>query len=137
RISPHLRRGPGEPVDEEIEAFYGRLLAVLRRPVVRHGRWQLLECRPAWDGNESVDGFVAFSWEGDGERLLVAVNYAPHRGQCFVRLPFAELDRRRWRLQDLIGSATYERDGDDLAGRGLYLDEPAWQASVFSMVPEA
>jgi hypothetical protein len=134
RISPHLVRGPDEPLDAELHGFYERLLAVLRRDVVRNGRWQLLECVPAWEGNPSMDGFVAFAWEGgNGERLLVAVNHAPHQSQCFVRLPFPDLAARAWRLQDLVGPAAYERDGQDLATRGLYLDAVPWQASVFSM----
>jgi hypothetical protein len=29
--------------------------------------------------------------------------------------------------------ATYVREGNDLQARGLYLDEPAWQAQVFSV----
>jgi hypothetical protein len=136
RVSPHLGRGPVEPVDQELESFYERLLAVLRRPAVRDGRWQLLECAPAWDGNGSWDDFVAFAWEGgDGQRLVVAVNHVAHQGQCYVRLPLADLAGRRWRLQDEIGSATYDRDGDDLLSRGLYLDAAAWQASVFSLQP--
>ena len=50
RISPHLVRGPDEPIDEKLKQFYDRLLAVLRHPIVRDGQWQLLECTPAWDG---------------------------------------------------------------------------------------
>ena len=51
----------------------------------------LLDCVPAWDGNETWDGFIAFAWQGPaGERLLVAVNFAPHQSQCWVRLLFAE-----------------------------------------------
>ena len=65
-------------------------------PVVRDGQWQLLECVPAWDGNWTYDCFVAFAWQGpDGERLLVAVNYAPNQSQCRVRLPFAIWAERR------------------------------------------
>ena len=57
RISPHLVRGPEEPVDKKLEQFYDRLLSVLRNPVVRNGDWQLLECVPAWDGNWTWDCF--------------------------------------------------------------------------------
>jgi alpha amylase-like protein len=136
RISPHLVRAPEEPVDAELRAFYDRLLAVLRRPVVRDGRWQLLECAPAWDGNGSSDDFVAFAWEGrDRERLVVAVNHAPQQGQCYVKLPFADLAGKKWRLQDELGSASYDRDGDALQLAGLYLDEPGWRACVFSLQP--
>jgi glycosidase len=47
RISPHLSRRPDELVDVELAQFYDRLLAVLRQPLLREGRWQLLECIPA------------------------------------------------------------------------------------------
>ena len=134
RISPHLGRGPDEPADPTVQAFYERLLGVLRQAVVRQGQWQLLECVPAWDGNGSSDAFIASAWQGpDGERLLVAVNYADHPSQCCVRLPFADLGGRLWRLADLLGDACFERAGDDLQSRGLYLDVPPWQAHVFAM----
>ena len=134
RISPHLVRGPEEPIDQRLEQFYDRLLAVLRQPVVRDGDWQLLDCTPAWDGNWTSDGFLAFAWQNAaGERLLVTVNYAPNQGQCYVRLPFSDLANRRWQLHDVIRDVTYDRDGSDLAARGLYLDEPPWQCHAFTM----
>jgi hypothetical protein len=134
RISPHLVRAPLERVDEMLERFYDSLLAVLRRPGVRDGKWSLLECAPAWDGNWTWDCFLAFSWQGSGgERLLVTVNYAPNQSQCYVRLPFADLGNSHWRLEDLIGDARYDREGNELQARGLYLDEPPWRAHVFSL----
>ena len=134
RISPHLVRGPEESIDQRLEQFYERLLAVLRQPAVRDGTWQLLDCTPAWDGNWTHDGFVVFAWRGaGGERLLVTVNYAPHNSQCYVQLPFADLGNRGWRLHDMIGDATYDRDGSDLQRRGLYLDEPPWRCRAFTV----
>jgi hypothetical protein len=134
RISPHLVRGPQEAIDPRLEQFYDRLLAVLRRPVVRDGEWQLLDCTAAWEGNWTWDCFVSFAWRGTGdERLLVTVNYAPNQSQCYVRLPFADLGSSRWVLADVIGDAAHEREGNDLRTRGLYLDEPPWRAHVFSL----
>jgi hypothetical protein len=134
RISPHLVRGPEEPVDERVKKFYDRLLSVLRHDVVRNGEWQLLECLPAWDGNWTWDCFLAFAWQGAGhERLVVTVNYAPNQSQCHVRLPFAGLANSQWQLKDLLGEATYDWDGNDLQARGLYLDEPPWSARVFAL----
>jgi hypothetical protein len=132
RISPHLCRAPKEPIDQELNQFYQRLLAVLRQPAVRQGEWQLLGCTPAWENNWTWDCFLAFAWQGPGgDRLLVTVNYAPNQSQCYVLLPFTDLGNGKWRLDDLIGNAAYERDGSDLQSRGLYLDEPPWRASVF------
>jgi hypothetical protein len=133
RISPHLGRAPDEPVDLKLEEFYGRLLSILREPLVRQGEWQLLDCESAWDGNWTWDCFLAFAWEApDGERLLVVVNFAPNQSQCYVRLPFADLAGKHWTLQDLLGAAIYHRNGDELQSRGLYLDVAPWQRHVFS-----
>jgi len=133
RISPHLCRGPAEPADQRLQQFYDRLLAVLRQPVVREGQWQLLECRPAREGNRTWDCFLAFAWQGPDSRLLVTVNFAPNQSQCYVRLPFADLDGRQWRLEDQIEGVVYDRDGSDLRSRGMYLDVPPWQAAVFAL----
>jgi hypothetical protein len=123
-----------EPVNEALKNFYARLLDVLRQPVVHNGEWQLLECAPAWDGNGSSDALIAFAWhDARDARLLVAVNYAAHPSQCYVRLPFSGLANRRWRLRDLLGDAVYERDGNDLESRGLYLDVPPWRCHVFEL----
>ncbi len=133
RVSMHLGRRPAEVADEGVRQFYGRLLECLKRPAVRDGRWRLLECRPAWAGNPTADQFLAFAWDAAGERLLVVVNYGPAPGQCYVRLPWSDLGGARARLRDRLGEAVYERDGDELAERGLYLDVPAWQPHVFDV----
>lgn len=134
RVSPHLVRAPQEPVEPRLEQFYDRLLAVLRLPSVRGGSWHLLDCVPAWEGNWTWDCVVAFSWEGpDDQRLLVAVNFAPNQSQCYVRLRLDDLGTGQFQLQDLMGDATYLREGGDLRIRGLYLDLPPWRAHVFAL----
>lgn len=134
RISPHLVRAPLEPPDQALQQFYDRLLSVLRLPAVREGQWQLLECAPAWDGNWTWDGFLAFGWRGPGgERVLVTVNYAGNQGQCYVRLPFSELAGRSVRFKDLMGPASYDRSGNDVVSGGLYLDVASWSYHVFEI----
>ncbi len=134
RISPHLVRGPAEPDDSVLSYFYERLSAVVRRPETREGRWRLLECRPAGDGNGSWNHFLAFAWEGPkDERLLAVVNYAPTQSQCFVPLPFIALGGHGVRLHDLMSPACYDRAGDELLNRGLFLDLPPWGFHVFQI----
>lgn len=134
RVSPHLCRRPDEPVDADLASFYTKLLDMLRRPLPREGNWRLLECAPAWEGNWTNDCFVSFAWESStGERLVIAVNYAPHASQCYVRLPFEDLATGEWRLEDLLSADGYTRGGEELASRGLYLDVPAWRPHVFQV----
>jgi glycosidase len=134
RACNHLRRRAAETADPEMESFYARLFAWMRLPEVRDGAWRLLDCQPAWEGNPTWERFLTFSWEAPGRRMLVAVNYGPTQGQCYVRLPWSDLEGQSVTLRDLMNPATrYERDGGDLARRGLYLDLPAWGHHVFSV----
>jgi hypothetical protein len=133
--SIHLARRRAEPVDASILAFYEQLLECLKRPQLRGGRWELCSCRPAWEGNSTADQFVAFGWQpGPGPRLLAAVNFGPTRGQCYVGAPWPELRGRRVLLSDLLSAARYERDGDEFATRGLYLDLAAWGYHLFEVM---
>ena len=134
RVSPHLVRAPLEPIDRRLKQFYDRLLAVLGRSPTRDGEWRLLDCRPAWDGNWTMDCFIAWWWEGGNhQRQLLTVNYAPNQSQCYISLPWYDLPGRAIRFTDLTGPATYDREGDDLRSSGLYLDLAAWQYHVFEV----
>jgi glycosidase len=134
RISPHLVRAPQEPIDEEIKSFYPQLLSLLKNSIFRDGNWQLLESVPAWEGNGTWDSFIVFAWTGNsGEHMLIAVNYSPHDGQCYARLPFPELAGKNWRLQDLLSEACFDRNGNDIYSRGLYLDMLPWQYHVLEI----
>jgi len=106
---------------------------VLKLPAVRDGDWQLLDCRPAWDGNWTSDCFVAYAWQRSDARVVVVVNYASNQSQCYVALPFGDLAGAEWRLADQIDGAVYDRDGADLQNRGLFVDARPWQASVFGV----
>lgn len=132
-ISIHLQRGPAEPVDAAIQAFYQQLLACLRLDVVRNGFWQLADCYPAWDDNWSSDDFIAFSWRSKtGNRLLVVVNYAPHDSQCYLKIPGAgDLAGHEYQLKDLMGAVAYDRPGDLFLTNGVYFDLPPWGYHVF------
>ncbi len=133
KVSMHLGRRPEEPVDPGLQEFYQQLLGWLKRPEVRQGQWQLLEIHQAWGGNPTWDRFLAFAWKGErGERLLIAVNYGPTEGQCYVRLPWNDLGGKKVTLQDLVSQAIYEREGDELLRRGLYVLLPAWGFHVFA-----
>ena len=134
RISPHLVRGPAEPVDARLQQFYGRLVPVLRHPVLRNGDWRLLECVPAWAGNWTADCIIASAWtNGDGARIVVVVNYAANQSQCYARMPWADLHGRAVQLKDLLGAASYDRNGSDLLARGLYLDLAPWTYHAFEL----
>ena len=135
RVPMQVSRRPDEAPDPLIGRFYRRLLSALGRADLRDGKWSLQDCRPAWDGNATWRNFLVFAWHADSRRLLACVNYGPTQGQCYVTVALPELRGRTHHLTDLLGDAVYDRDGDGLAGNGLYLDMPAWGCHLFDITP--
>jgi glycosidase len=134
-VPVHLCRAPVEPDRDDLVAFYAALLAVLGDPVVHEGAWRLIDPTSAWDGNASHEQLVAFAWStADGAlRYVVAVNLADTWSQGYLPLPHADLAGRTVTLVDRLGPDRFERDGDDLAARGLYLDVAPWAHHVFAV----
>jgi hypothetical protein len=134
QVPMQLGRRPAEPVDPVLEEFYAKLLDCLKRPEVREGRWQLRDVHPAPAGNFAPDHILAFLWEGTtGQRLLVAVNYGPARGQGYVDFSDTDLKGNSITFTDLMTAAAYKGEGPDLLSRGLYLELPAWGFHVFAL----
>jgi glycosidase len=134
RVPTHLCRGPIEPTNPEIAAFYTRLLRVLKTGAFRNGAWSQIQPQPAWSDNWTSDGFVAYTWAGpDDSRHLVAVNYAGNQAQCRLPLPFPELRGKQVCLTDVMGTEVYNRDGSDVVDHGLYIDHAPWHFNVFEL----
>ena len=135
-LSMHLGRRPQERANPEMLGFYESLLKLLRRPEVRQGTFRLWQPHPAWDGNPTWNNLICFTWhDQEGRCLLAAVNYAPTQSQCFVRIDLELLSGQTFRLADLLGKDSYERLGDEMKSRGLYLDMPPWGHQFFEVTP--
>jgi glycosidase len=135
RVPTHLCRGPVEPTNPEVAAFYARLLRVMKENgAFRNGAWSQIQPQPAWSDNWTSDGFVAYTWAGeDGSRYLVAVNYAGNQAQCRLPLPFPELRGKQVHLTDVMATEVYDRDGSELVDHGLYIDHAPWHFNVFEL----
>ena len=134
RVPTHLCRGPIEPTNPEIAAFYTRLSRALKTAAFRDGAWSQIQPQPAWPGSWTSDDFIAYAWVGDaGACHLVVVNYADNQGQCRLPLPFPEFRGKPVRLTDLMGTEVYDRDGSDMIDSGLYIDHAPWHFNVFEL----
>jgi hypothetical protein len=96
---------------ELIEERWKKVMRKSFPPCLQHGSGTLEEAngRPARRGS-------------GGERMVIAVNYAPHPSQCYLKLALTEIGNRSVRLRDSLSSACYTREGNQLLERGLFLD---------------
>ena len=133
RLPVFLARRPTEPLDQELAAFYQKLLEETGRELFRNGDWRLCE-RSGWPGNQSCQNILTWCWSRDGERALILVNYADVTSQALVRVPWDELRDRMWRLDDRLSGQTFERNGFDIRDAGLYVDLKPWQCHLFNVL---
>jgi alpha amylase-like protein len=132
RLPVFLDRYPTERTDDDLASFYRSLLTALRDPTFRHGHWRLCE-RRGWPGNDSYQGLVAWSWDGDS-RWLIVVNLSGTPATGRVLAPWEDLRGRAWRLVDPTNDITYERAGDELRD-GLYVELGPWRWHLFRVEP--
>src|SRR4051794_10039473 len=134
RIPVFLGRGPDERPDEDLRAFYGRLLRAVAESGLRDGEWGLCECT-GWPDNDSHRQLVAWAWSAPQGRHLVVVNLSGGAAQARVRLPWPGLAGRAWALTDRLAGQRFERAGDELAGEGLYVGLDGWAAYFLALAP--
>jgi hypothetical protein len=125
RLPVFLGRFPDEEADRSRREFHRRLLRAAAR---LRGKWRLLDCH-GWPDNASHQDLLAWSWEDGEARHLIVLNFSGRPAQACVRTPWPT-GGARWRLTDLLSGETFDRDGDEMAAAGLYVDLPAWQAHV-------
>lgn len=134
RLPVFLGRRPDEPVDSGLREFYHLLLNAIATEGVRSGEWRLCE-REGWPDNQSCLNIVAWCWAGKSACHLVVVNLNGTGSQCRVRVPREEIRGATWRLVDLLTGETWERDGDEMGGPGLYLGLGPWESNIFRLEP--
>ena len=139
RVRPpvFLSRRPGEPSDPALASWYRRLLATVASHRVRAGDWQLLEVA-GWPDNDSCRNLLAWSWTADDAahgngRYVVVVNLSTEPADGRVGLGWTDLNGRSWNLTDLLDDRVYERNGDELAGQGLYVALPPWGCHLLAI----
>jgi len=129
-----LGRRPDEPVDQELQTFYRKLLEAIDAPAFREGRWSLCE-RTGWPDNSSYQNLVAWSWTMGGDRYLIVVNLSDGAAQARVRVPWDDIQGRTWRLIDVFSGESYDRSGDEMRDAGLYVDRGPWGCHFFAARP--
>ena len=130
RIPVFLGRRPAEPVDKGLQAFYDKLLAAIHAPVFHDGEWKLCACS-GWPDNPSFQNLVVWSWIKSNDRRLIVVNLSDQAVQGRVQLPWEDIRGVTWRLTDVLSDSSYDRDGDEMASSGLYVELGPWSYCFF------
>jgi hypothetical protein len=119
-------------VDQDLVAFYVRLLQATNRDVFRNGDWRLCD-RSGWPDNQSCQNILSWCWVQGSERYLVVINFSNGPVQARVHVPWDVLRGKQWRLSDLLSDDSYDRSGDEMRDSGVYVELGRWGSHVFSV----
>ena len=133
RLPVFLGRCPHEHFDREVYGFYSILFEVVNRPAFYDGEWSLCD-RTGWPDNLSFRNLVAWSWVHEDERYLIVVNLSDRTTQARVHVPWRDVAGTSWKFADLLSGALYERDGNELQSRGLYVSLDGWSFHLFQFL---
>lgn len=135
KVPVFLGRRPSESPDRVLQEFYARILEVVAHPVFRNGEWELCE-RTGWPDNTSFDNLLAWCWRNE-ERFLLAVNFSDFPLQALIRIPWADIAGMQWNLLDRLAGVIYQRDGNEMASKGLFVDLAPWNFHLFHCISRA
>jgi hypothetical protein len=126
-IPVFLARGPDQPINRELRAFYDKLLSAVAGSGLCDAEWELCDCT-GWPDNQSARQLVAYCWKTDGRRHLIVVNLADRAAQAQVQIPWNDLAEHTWQLHDALSDTAFRRDGTQLRDDGLYVGMGPWES---------
>jgi glycosidase len=130
----HLGRRPFEEPEGGLDDFYRRLLKSLRHPIFHNGEWQLMEIKPAWDNNFSFQNIVAHRWKLGEQVRIIITNLSDEPAQSQIMIAMPGLAGREWLLCDLLNETQYQRSGDEILNKGLYVELQGYGYHLFEVL---
>jgi glycosidase len=129
RLPIQLRKAKEEEPDEQIRAFYGKLLSIAKKEVFHEGKWRLKGVFSFMD--DSFHNLIAYTWKSRQQLRLVVINFSQNLSQG--RIPLTdELDADGdYLLTDEMNGREYVRKGADLAAAGLHIILDRYGVHIF------
>ena len=128
RLPVQLGRRPEEPANPGLRRYYQALLGEVAHPIYHDGHYTLCE---RWQRGGTEEHLLGWGWSLGGERRLIVVNLASERSQGHVRAPWPELAGRTVQLSDPLTGESYQRNGSEMTGPGLYVSLGGYGVHLF------
>ena len=132
KLPVQINRRTQQPENTLLKRFYRRLLGETRHALYRQGHWQLIVSFPAQEGDHACDNLIAYTWEYEVERRLIAINLAENWSR-------SRLDLSHWalpvgsslRLYDFLTESYNEKSVDNSVVDSVLLEIPPRSAHIF------
>lgn len=131
KLPVQLGRQPAEKLNNDLKAYYLKLLAETRAPVYHEGEWWLFHPAPG-KSDGSHNNLIAYGWRSQQDHVLIVINISEYVSTAHVPLGYwPEMAGANWSLRDVLDGAPYMRDGSRLHQPGLYVELKGYQSHIF------
>ena len=130
-----LGKRPTELVDKSLRAFYEKLFAVMREPVMSQGEFQLLDVRPAWHDNPTHRFILTYCRTLGSENRMIVANISDAQSQAYCCVRVEAIDAPVVEFHDLLSSERYLRDRTVLLEKGMFFDLAPGVSHIFDVRP--
>jgi len=129
-----LRRVADEKPDEELKAFYGKLLRITHQDIFSDGKWEIKDVISS--GDNSFKNLIAFVWRLKEHMKLVVVNLSPDFSQGRISLHREIAVHGKYLLHDELNVQKYLRNGKEMVSPGLHIILEGFHSHLFEISPE-
>jgi hypothetical protein len=126
-----IRQTKSEPVNLEIQSFYGKLLPAVNEPIFHQGLWQLKEALP--EGDNNAENLIAYTWKLGESIKLIVVNLNQHPAQGRVPLHDVISEQQEYYCSDILTGQCNSFNGILLSHPGFSLKLEGYQAQIWEI----
>jgi hypothetical protein len=131
QVPVFFRRVADEEPDEELRAFYEKLIHITGQDIFSDGKWELREVISS--GDDSFRNLIAYLWKSKGHLQLIVVNMTQEFSQGKISLNKEVTENREYLLHDELNDQKYFRIGKDMAVSGLHVILEGFQGHIFKI----
>ena len=118
--------------DEEVFAFYKKLLEIINHPCFHGGQWVLKIPKPAADKDDTFKNVLAWGWTQLTTCKLVVINYKNEPSNCFIPIDKMPKDGACLLREEFTQSQVTIPD-EDMKRRGIKMELRPYEVRVFSV----
>lgn len=131
RLPLQLRKAKEEEPDEQIRAFYGKLLSIVKQDVFHEGEWGLKEVFSFMD--DSFHSLIAYTWKSARRIKLAVINLSQNLSQGRIPLTSELAVDGDYLFTDELNDQEYVRKGTDIITTGLHVILDGYKAHIFDI----
>lgn len=117
------------PIEQEVFAYYKKVLQIVSAPAFHGGQWSLREIQSAEMGNDSYRNVLAWQWKQMNTGKLIIINYSDYPAK--IRVPMKGISNENSLIKEELSGQEISITKDILK-EGILLELAPYQSLIYT-----